>query len=811
MTNRQRWAQIPIELRRRPQWCYTFPADPDPTKRKAPRKRGHALASDTSPSDWMSFEQACAYAEAVGGEVGYILTEDDEFTCIDLDVKDATTHPNHPLEWTTQDDFDRYWRICQTFNSYTEMSTSGKGLHIWVRGNIGAGCKRDGVEVYSQERFMISTGNIVMNRPIEERQKLLDMMVSDIRAAQAARYAHTELVEEEEQFTDVEIIERAMGAGNADKFNALCACTSSYFEGSIKIQGSFTSLGYQSQSEADLALMSIFAFYSNSNEQCRRLFRMSGLGKRDKATKDDVYLNRTLRQIRSRQAVQHRAEVSAIAQAADTLAQAQQERRAREALLLHVPSATEPARTVAPAAASVAAMAPRVAPVAEDGVPWPPGLTGQIASYIYQSAPRPVKEVAIVAALGFLAGVCGKAFCIPQSGLNLYIVLIARSAVGKEAMHSGVASLISAAAERQPPVMRFVDFNDFASGPALKKGVAANHSFLNVAGEFGKKLKRMSAEDGRDTPMTQLRTVMTDLFQKSGPQSIVGGISYSNKDSNIASVAGVAYSMIGESTPKVFYESLTESMMEDGFLSRFVVMEYEGERPPLNKNPLREPPKALGDAIADLCTHAMTLLDRHDTVMVTRTNEASYMMEKFEVECDAQINGTKDEMWRQMWNRAALKMMRIAALLAIADNWLNPIIEKHHVDWALSVIRKDITIMSKRIESGDVGSGDDTRERKLSGLLKEYLEAPIAPSYAIPDELRKASIIPRKFLQIRAARQTVFTSHRSGANYALDQTLRSMCDSGYLMEVDKAKLADQFGFHGKAYRILHIANYKPSE
>lgn len=811
MTNRQRWAQIPIELRRRPQWCYTFPQDPDPTKRKAPRKKGNALASDTSPSDWTSFEQACAYAESVGGEIGYILTEDDEFTCIDLDVKDATTHPNNPDEWTTQKDFDRYWRICQAFNSYTEMSKSGKGLHIWVLGNIGAGCKRDGVEVYSQERFMISTGNIVLNKPIEIRQDLLEAMVSDIRAAQAARYAITELVEEEEQFTDVEIIDRAISAGNSEKFNALCACSASYFEGSIKIRGSFTQLGYDSQNEADLALMSIFAFYSNSNEQCRRLFRMSGLGKRDKATKDDVYLNRTLRQIRSRQAVHQRAEAGAIAQAADTLMLAQQERRIREATLLHVPGPAEPPRTVAPAAASVAAMAPYSAPTGEDGLGWPPGLAGQIASYIYQSAPRPVKEVAIVAALGFLAGVCGKAFCIPQSGLNLYIVLIARSAVGKEAMHSGVASLISSAAERQPPVMRFVDFSDFASGPALKKGVAANQSFLNVAGEWGKKLRRMAAEDGRDTPMMQLRTVMTDLFQKSGPQSIVGGISYSNKDSNIASVAGVAYSMIGESTPKVFYESLTESMMEDGFLSRFVIIEYTGERPPLNKAPLKEPPKALGDAVADLCTHAMTLLDRQDTVMVSRTNDASLMMEKFEVECDSQINGTKDEMWRQMWNRASLKMMRISSLLAIADNWLNPIIERVHVEWALSVIYKDITIMSKRIEAGDVGTGDDSRERKLSKLLKEYLEAPIAASYGIPDELRKASIIPRKFLQIRAARQSVFASHRSGANHALDQTLRSMCDSGYIMEVDKAKLADQFGFHGKAYRILHIANYKPTE
>lgn len=810
MTNRQRWAQVPIELRRRPQWCYTYPGDPDPLRRKAPRKKGNTLASDTSPSDWMSFEQACAYAEQVGGEIGYVLTEDDEFTCIDLDVKDATTHPHKPELWTTQADFNRYWDICQYFDSYTEMSTSGKGLHIWLFGNIGQGCRRDGVEVYSQERFIICTGNIVLNKPIKEHQKALDLMVSDIRAAQAARYDRIELVEEQEEHSDTEIIDRAINAGNAEKFNALCKCTSCYMDSGVKIHGTYTELGYASQSEADLALMSIFTFYSRSNEQCKRLFRMTGLGKRDKATKNDRYLNDTLRTIRSRQAAQERADASAIAQAADTLLHLQQEKKAREGVLLHVPGAPEPALTPAPAAAAVAAIGPQAAPVAEDGLAWPPGLAGQIAYFIYQSAPRPVKEVAIVSALGFLAGVCGKAFCIPQSGLNLYIVLIARSAVGKEAMHSGISALITAAANRQPPVMRFVDFSDFASGPALKKAVAANPSFVNVAGEWGHKLKRLAAEDGRDTPMNQLRHVMTDLFQKSGPASIVGGITYSNKDSNIASVAGVAYSMIGESTPGKFYESLTESMMEDGFMSRFLLVEYDGLRPPLNTNPVREPSKALGDAVADLCTHAMTLLDRQDTVMVSRTEEAAKMMEAFERQCDEQINGTNDEMWRQMWNRASLKMMRVSALMAVADNWLNPIITKTHIDWALSLIHKDIAIMTKRIESGDIGMNDDSRERKIVKMLKEYLDAPVASSYGIPDELRKNSIIPRKFLQIRTARQVAFNSHRAGANTALDHTLRSMCDSGYIMEVDRNKMADQFNFHGKAYRILHIPNYRPT-
>ena len=51
----------------------------------------------------------------------------------------------------------------------------------------------------------------------------------------------------------------------------------------------------------------------------------------------------------------------------------------------------------------------------------------------------------MVAALGLLAGVCGRAFTVSGKGLNLYLILVARSGVGKEAMHCGVAKLIDLA------------------------------------------------------------------------------------------------------------------------------------------------------------------------------------------------------------------------------------------------------------------------------------------------------------------------------------------------------------------------------
>jgi hypothetical protein len=587
-----------------------------------------------------------------------------------------------------------------------------------------------------------------------------------------------ELVELDDELEDMEVIDRLMFAVNGEKFNDLC-------------KGDWAAMGYPSQSEADLALMSMFCFHSKSNSQCRRLFRMTGLGKREKSVKNDKYINFTLKIIRGRQEREEAAETHGAAIAA--------------ALMAGVNVPTPNLQTPQPHT-NIAPNPPLIendcgiadSPVGE--LPWPPGRMGRIAYHIFQCAPRPVKEVGIIAALGFVAGIAGRIYQLPQSGLNVYLVLVARSAVGKEAMHSGISRIINECVGETPGIINYVSYSEFASGPALVKAVAEQQCFVNVAGEWGRKLRRLSMEEGRDGPMQQLRTVMTNLYQKSSIDSIVGGLGYSDKDKSVASVSGVAYSMIGETTPGTFYDSLTETMMEDGFLSRFTIIEYSGDRPPLNHTPA----PALPEEIKWLFHQLVTTAGHNIPVYLKRNSEAAEILRVFDLECDKQINSTLDEGWRQMWNRAHLKVLRIAGLLAVADNPVIPVVDATHVSWALDLIKRDIAVMARRIAGGDIGMGDAPRERKLLSCVAEYMKETLLASYKIPDALHKAGIIPRSYLQVRVVRTTAFTTHRNGATYALDSTIKSLMDSGYLQEVDRAKLIELYGFHGRAYRIVSI-------
>ena len=449
------------------------------------------------------------------------------------------------------------------------------------------------------------------------------------------------------------------------------------------------------------------------------------------------------------------------------------------------------------------------------GLSWPPGFAGAIAHYIYDSAPRPVPEVAIVGALGLLSGICGKAWVThTKTGLNQYLILVARSAIGKEAMHNGIAMLIKSATKDSQlhPAKCFVDFNDFASGQALQKASAANRSFVNVTGEFGQRLRQIALSTNKpDSPMQNLRRVMTNLYSKSGPQAVAGGITYSDKEKNLASVEGFAYSLIGETTPGTFYELLTPDMMADGFMSRFTVVEYDGERPPENDwaDYFSAPWPELLQHLQYLLLQALTLLNREQTQTVPCVPDAQALLKAFSLECDSRIQEAgDDESRRQMWNRAHLKALKIASLLAVADSCLTPLITTVQAQWAIDFIKRDIAVFTRRLQSGDIGTGDDAREAKLLSIAHEYLAANTLPCSAKDFEaLKQSLIIPRKYLQQRTSKVAAFSSHRSGSTKALDEAVRSLIDSGLFMEVAKTTLVESFSFHGKAYRVLSLGKF----
>lgn len=806
---------LPKSMRERSQWVIS---GPDKRPYFYDEISNKIIPADvTVPSTWMTYEKAIGTASLLGVNFGFVLHESDLFICIDFDVIDAEKKDKDgqlipPNKWINEFMLHQQDVVTNSINTYKEISTSGKGIHIWIEGEPKPGAREAFNEVYSKERFIICTGQsfdtiqrtmvdgIVyaetegsgtseINPPNEIIQRLLEYLYSK------SQLFNSELVEIETTESDDVIMERAWGASNSEKFIPLW-------------QGDWQGLGYQSQSEADFSLISMLTFYTPSNEQVRRLFRMSALGKREKATKNDVYINRSLMHIRGREA----SEKSAILNSG---LEAQVKNLIRKSELEKQEKKASKKKKIKKEDEIVDVEIPFLNDLnfeESSEIDYPPGVLGEVCKFIYSSSPRPVKEVSIVAALGFMAGAAGRAFHLPQTGLNLYIILVAQSAVGKEAMHSGIALLLRELYKEVPEVTNFVDFDEYPSGPALIKQLGQNASFVNVSGEFGKKLKAMTGQGQSNPALQSLRTAMINFYQKSGPQSVAGGLKYSDRTNNVGITGSVSYSLIGETTPGTLYNAITEEMMEDGFLSRFSLIQYAGERVPLNYEPITTLSPELKDRliyILRFCItgNAMGGIGDHNSIEVKYSQAAWLMSFDFGRYCDGKINSHTNESYRQMWNRAHLKSIRIAGLIAVCENPAEPKIHSEYLKWSINVVLEDIKLITGKIKSGDIGTGDDARIDKVKSVLSEYLafKPDKLMSLKIMVSMHKDNCIPRSYLQSRTCKISSFVNHKNGATFALNQSIQTLVDNGNIIELDKATTHKEFGTgNGKVFRIIKL-------
>jgi putative DNA primase/helicase len=141
---------IPEELRVRPQWVVWKAVGDKPDKVPYSARSGRR-ASSTDLLTWSTFQKALkAYESGEYAGVGFVFSSADPYTGIDLD---SCVDENGEIAlWALE--------IVRYFDSYTELSGTGSGLHIIVRGDVPNRRKGD-LEVYSSKRFFTVTGRVV--------------------------------------------------------------------------------------------------------------------------------------------------------------------------------------------------------------------------------------------------------------------------------------------------------------------------------------------------------------------------------------------------------------------------------------------------------------------------------------------------------------------------------------------------------------------------------------------------------------------------------------------------------------------------
>ena len=901
--------QTPVEIWQLDSWMLS-------TAGKVPHtitENGKWVAAAVNDSaNWLDYGTVVAGCENMGnGSLpGFVLHDGHPYAVIDLDIKDADNEAD-PSKWTTDERKEEFRAIIESMGSYAEVSRSGKGVHIIVRVDgkddhvRWPTVKKNGLEVYFRDRFIVTTGNHIGSTPltIEDATEKVEALLRHYAPEKFAPKSTTVVAsydEGEPKLSDWEVVDELETCEKAELYLSL-------------MDGEWEDLGYPSQSEADAALVEGIYFFSGNRAQTMRIFMTSGLARRIEVnggkanngkTKSGTYVRDTVNCIADKVDMEKEDldEISKKASSAvdfswfkpfdkeydidpdsnlgvdviplpdlDVLDVDKQQGRdsidderrfvvggtvidlslhtTQASLVSAIMAAKPPSgvdvvslinmaegqrkRCLAGVAAKYRppsiseveakplgdvfkgiAKCPYKMPQGFGDMPFgvgdnvdielPPGLLGEILQWGMDFSYKQAKEATVAVFLGYLSGIIGKAWQIDDMGLNNYIICIGMSAVGKSSAADAVEMLHRCIVNEQPQAQGILRTAYPVSDRGVWRDLEENDSLSYRLDEFVKFIAQ--ATSGKNAINKGILNELMKMYDKASHIKVVGELSYSDREKNIKIDRNAALSFFGDGVADDYYRSLNGQMISDGMVSRFTVIEYTGIRQYSNKKRVMTPPKHIVNKLTDIVSNAIQLNMNGNHVQVGLSVDANVMFDQIERETDDAINAVnaRDRASKlpNFITRRAVKILRIAGIMAVLDNHEKPVIDTTHIHWARHVIDQCVARELWWVRQGAVNgvSDDAVIDDLFLSKIKEFIEKPSGDKRTI--ELAKKGIVQMSTLRDLAQGVQAIADHKFGLTDRYKSALKSLCEIGRLTRYSKRAAKEKFNVANECYAIV---------
>lgn len=786
---------IPIELRLAPRWCFTG-KESDEGIAKAPHvwNEEKEYFEPLSIHDYhlcLTFEELEPLI-ALNPErgFGFILVDGDGFTCVDLDIKDDA-----PVDATR-----RHYELIRGLDTYTEISQSGVGVHMWLKGEINGAIKTNEMEVYSRERFIICTGNVFKEKPVAYDREVIEFF--NARAKETAESFN--FVDTPQTKSDEQIMQDALYSDHSGKLSCLMTGDWDTYVRIMRQQGAgeFTF----DASQADSAFMTIITYYTRNVEQCKRLWRTSALSIVEKRYPNDLAQQR-------KKAKNLGTDYKLLRAIAYGIQKNEKDSNRRETLAKEAREANkaivEKAELVARGA--VESLAGTVDPVAGE-LRYPPGMMGELARYFNSQSIKPIKDFAIAEALAIAAGLFGRCYNVSGTGLNTYLMMLAPSGSGKSALSKNPENLMTML-ERSHGVIgarQFIMSKRFTHENAMFQEFKERSQFTQCLSEFGKVFKNMVAESNTGGALATVRECMTDMYSKSGQFDVAGGMRYTTAEKSVDLGYPVGYSFLGESVPEPFFEAITPDMFTDGFMSRFLIMLYDGEVPYDTIYQGAEPAQHLLQHLIQATTGAVRATMDINSVPVTQIGMDAYAgkwFADFSRECTDKVNEHAEApVIASLWTRANLKVLKLAGLLAAMDCPSGPVINKDHVEWAYDFVMRHNYIVYTAMQKGLMANASEsqTLETLREIMLGFYsYKGKCEVYHPKGEEMKNNGHIPWGYIQRVGARRACFrgTLYKKPTQMIRDG-IEELKRAGVVVQLSRQESADKYRTSADIFQLI---------
>ena len=419
--------------------------------------------------------------------------------------------------------------------------------------------------------------------------------------------------------------------------------------------------------------------------------------------------------------------------------------------------------------------------IVNDDIPMPPGMLGELVDNAYYMAKYRYRETAFVSAIGLLAGICGRKYNVSDTGLNVYLTLIAETGTGKESINDFIESTLIDFSLGN--TSSFLGVKRFTGPKTIINKMIDARSKICICSEAGLLLKSSAGDQ------TGVKRTLLSLYTKSGYQNYSGDEGYSNEKDDIPSLNAPALSLISESTPKVLLKAFKDDdSLDDGSIARqniYRIKECAYESFDL-KRELDKHIKEKLKIIHKNCLNiqAKLVLRRNDIIEMQYADGVHADVQKFSHEMTSirKNNENSDEL-RTMASRASIHALKFASLATIMnrdDNTIN----FPEWNWAKEIVRHELANVDFFFHGGESVNNFEDLSRNVVGkvILKLIQNKYDSVKNSLSADDMKANRIPYEKLhrQLLSIKKLIYSKKIENPIQGLDDVLKYMVNSGYL-------------------------------
>lgn len=326
-----------------------------------------------------------------------------------------------------------------------------------------------------------------------------------------------------------------------------------------------------------------------------------------------------------------------------------------------------------------------------------PGFVDLLTEHTLATAPYPNRPLAFAGALAMLSHLTGRNFRDPRNlRTNIYLLALADSGVGKDYPRkvnmnlAGQLGIMPTMADR------------FASAEGLEDALLVHPASFFQVDEVDTLFaalqeKKDSAMEKVYGALLQFATSSDTIYamRKKAIQQ-TGGKACQFDKVRARGIVEPHLTLLGCAIPKYLYGALSERALENGLISRCLILEA-GERG-RSGNPHAAPfSEALLRAGRSLVAHGgfagLDLANLEDApppyvepFTVSETAEAEAAHDEVVSACEKLYDAAKTTSERALWTRGAEKAARLALLHAISENPDEPLITEPAVRWGWAIV-----------------------------------------------------------------------------------------------------------------------------